>query len=82
MFKLYRKEGCIFECRLRFAAQTAGCIPWDYPTPKNMTDMPFCKSSENEKTLEIFDQVMDSKGSLANCNCLSNCEEVHYETQV
>lgn len=82
MLKHYRKEGCLFECRLRFAAKKAGCIPWDYPMPKNMSDVPLCKSSNQDKTLEEFGIQMDSKASLSNCNCLSNCEEVEYETQV
>ena len=82
MLKHYRKEGCLFECRIRFAADKAGCIPWDYPLPQNISDIPLCKSSVDDQTLEQFGQYMDSEKSLANCNCLSNCQEVKYETQV
>ena len=90
MLTLYREEGCLFECRLRFAAKNAGCIPWDYPMPRNLSDMPLCTSSSGNyysnlgisRTLEKFEQLMNSNRSLANCNCLTNCEEVEYETQV
>ena len=82
MLKQYRKEGCLFECRVRFAATMAGCIPWDYPLPTNMTDLPLCKSSVDEQTLEEFGRLMESQESLTNCNCLSNCQEVKFETQV
>ena len=82
MLKHYRKEGCLFECRIRYAADQAGCIPWDYPMPKNMSEIPLCKLSVDEQTLLKFEQFMDSEASLRNCNCLSNCQEVKYETQV
>ena len=78
IFKYYREEGCLFECRLRFAAQEAGCIPWDYPLLKNMSELPLCKS----RTLEKFETSMDRNDSLTYCKCLPNCEEVEYETQV
>ena len=82
MLRDYRKEGCLFECRIRYAADKAGCIPWDYPLPQNMSDTTLCKSSNDEQTLEKFEQFMDSAKSISNCSCLSNCEEVKYETQV
>ena len=41
MFRIYREEGCLFECRLRNASSQTNCIPWDYPVPQggNSIDM-------------------------------------------
>ena len=43
-----------------------------------------CRNSEGDynKGLEAFDAFMSSQESLRGCQCLPNCEEVAYETQV
>ena len=80
MFKYYRKEGCLYECRIKYASQKAGCIPWDYPTMKNMNDSSICTSHKG--ALEEFEIHMQNDDALANCNCEPNCEEVAYKTEV
>ena len=80
MFKHYRKEGCLYECRIIYAKQKAGCIPWDYPTMKNMNDSSICTSHKG--ALEEFEIHMQNDDALANCSCEPNCEEVAYKTEV
>ena len=31
IFKIYTQEACLFECKLKIAANKCGCIPWSYP---------------------------------------------------
>ena len=85
MLRHYRQQGCQFECRLRNSAKKAGCVPWDYPLPTNISEI-ICRNSEGEddkeRSLEAFDAFMKSQESLRGCQCLPNCEEVAYETQV
>ena len=85
MFKYYRKEGCLYECRLKLASQEAGCIPWDYATIMNMSYTPICNNSGDEGGfLKVFETYMDMQNDslLKDCNCEPNCEEVVYHTQV
>ena len=83
----YSYKGCMFECRLKSAIKAVGCVPWDYPMPPSMSEE-FCNSSFAENgsvdnsTLSRFDAFMNSGESISNCECLSDCEEVVYETQV
>ena len=35
LFKSYNEKSCQFECRLKFAVRRVGCIPWDYPVPRD-----------------------------------------------
>ena len=84
MFKTYRQKGCHFECRLRYAAHLANCIPWDYPIPKGFEGIPICLSALNgTNSLKEFHDKMDDPGSLKNCryDCLPDCEEVKYNIQ-
>ena len=84
MFKVYRQKGCQFECRLRFAAFNANCIPWDYPIPKGFEGISVCLSAQNgTNSLQTFDQMMDDPDSVPNCDfdCFPDCEEVKYDTQ-
>ena len=86
MFKFYRQKGCQFECRLRYAATIAGCIPWDYPIPKGFEGTASCLSSSGRNgnnTLWYFLKKMDDPNSLNNCDfdCLPDCDEVKYEIQ-
>ena len=82
MFKYYRKEGCLYECKLQYASQMTGCIPWDYPTNKNISDFGICTTDNEEASLEDFDMHMESDDALVDCNCEENCEEVSYHTEV
>ena len=85
MFKTYRQKGCHFECRLRYAAHHANCIPWDYPIPKGFEGIAICLSQLNgTNLLREFHDGMDDPNSLKNCSydCLPDCEEVKYDTQV
>ena len=82
MFKYYRKEGCLYECKLKYASQMTGCIPWDYPTNKNISEFGICTTDNEEASLEDFDMHMESDDALVDCNCEKNCEEVTYHTEV
>ena len=78
----------MFECRLKNAISSANCVPWDYPIPPSMRgNYEFCNSStaqegQDESTLSRFEAVMNSGDSITNCDCLADCEEVVYKTQV
>ena len=81
----------MFECRLKNAIRAIGCVPWDYPMPPSMSSegiKEFCNSSFAENgsvdnsTLSRFDAFMNNGESISSCECLSDCEEVVYETQV
>ena len=85
MFKIYRQKGCQFECRLKYAAHLANCIPWDYPIPKGHEGMKICLSALNgTNSLKEFHNYMDDPTALENClfDCLPDCEEVKYGFQV
>ena len=87
MFKYYREEGCFYECRIKYASQRAGCIPWDYPTILNMSDTKICTGALDRQKmenglLEVFEKHMQNDSALQNCNCEPNCEEVAFHTEV
>ena len=87
MITRYSYKGCIFECRLKNAIKAVGCVPWDYPIPPSMSkegNKKFCNSSpeKNGSTLLRFDAFMNSGESMSNCECMADCEEVVYKTQV
>ena len=77
MFQFYKQTKCLFECRLRFAAGKANCIPWDYPQPEGLEDDPICTSME----LPIFEGAMDSAKALDGCVCLPDCDHVAFKVQ-
>ena len=85
--KYYRKEGCLYECRIKFASQMAGCIPWDYPTTMDMSNTEICLSGQwktvfEDGALQLFEKYMQNDSALENCNCEANCEEVAYHLEV
>ena len=87
MFKEYKQLGCLFECRLKFAIINARCIPWDYPMPPGVEHkyLETCFSNKNGSAisnLAQFHKLMDSKESMADCDCIQDCEHVTYEPQV
>ena len=69
------------------------CIPWDYTTPidgaKNWNTFDMCFSNTGDydfygqkNGLALFEKAMNSNEPLKDCNCLPNCEETAFETQV
>ena len=80
MFKEYTEEGCLFECKLRRAANFSKCIPWDYPTPKGMDKMDICTMGSN-LTLAAFEMKMNEPITPQTCDCLPGCKVVNYKTQ-
>ena len=89
MFKYYKREGCLYECRIKYASQMAGCIPWDYPTNMNMSDTKICTGGRisswggvEDGPLEVFETHMQNDSALKNCKCEPNCEEVAFHTEV
>ena len=78
MFTIYKQKGCLFECKVRFAAKNIGCTPWDIPVPAELSEMVFC----NNEDLLRFNQLLDNSMSQKACDCLPDCEEVSFETQV
>ena len=87
MFKNYTYKGCIFECRMKNAYNVVKCIPWDYPIPPSLMkshEVQLCNSSRKysaESTLALFDNYMNSKESIQNCDCMPDCEQQSFETQ-
>ena len=93
MFNNYTYEGCIFECRLKNAFETVGCIPWDYPIPLTFQEqrkqIKICNSSREENNKSIsesdlakFSAYMNSENSITTCSCFSDCEEETFKIQV
>ena len=92
MFHNYTYEGCLFECKLKNAFKSIGCIPWDYPIPPSVEEkgkeIKICNSSsENSKSishsnLAMFEAYMNNENSIINCSCWSDCEEESFEIQV
>ncbi len=87
LFNKYNESACLFECRLAYAATRAKCIPWDYPVPGlgNLSTLPMCVASKvigQKNAIRNFEDLMSSKKSAESCNCLPNCEEVSFKTQV
>ena len=88
MFNEYTHKGCIFECRVKNAFNIVKCIPWDYPIPPTLMrsqNIQICNSSREtnqESELELFDNYMNSRESIENCDCMPDCEQQSFETQV
>ncbi len=67
LFRDYSHSSCMFECRLRRAFDTCGCIPWDYPQlAENGT---IC----NMHTESWFKEEMGGVATSEECNCPPNC---------
>ena len=91
LFKSYNMKGCQFECRLKYAIKQSKCIPWDYPKPLDddgkWDEYEVCQSNSNEEELgpnglAAFEDAINSDASLKTCDCLPNCQEVTFDTQV
>ena len=85
MFKTYREEGCLFECRLRYAQNLTNCIPWDFPVPEDLDDVEICLTwHDGINKLKEFEAIMDDLDVRETCSssCLPDCEKITYETQV
>ena len=78
MFTIYKQKGCLFECKVRYVANKTGCTPWDFPVPEELSALRFC----NGDHLFRFNQLLDNPISQQGCDCLPDCEEVTFETQV
>ncbi len=87
-FLSYTEQGCKYECRLHHAAKKSGCVPWDYPVPKDLQHLPACLSvpsaaGGSANPLRTFERAMSSNKSAVNCkHCLPNCEEMVFKQQV
>ena len=86
MFNFYDEKSCQFECRIKHSILESHCVPWEYPTPLGLeadwNGFPICTSVSGNKGLAKFERAMNSAKSLKDCDCLPNCEEVAFETQV
>ncbi len=89
MFKPYDEQSCLFECRLEHAIGKSGCVPWDYPNPlddegRAWSDFEICTASidKKENKLALFEEMMNNGRESVECDCLPNCEETAYRTQV
>ena len=92
MLSNYTYEGCIFECRLNNTYKAIRCMPWDYPIPPDIeeggNEIRMCNSSSEQKDstsesdLAKFEDFMKSDKSTSNCDCLPECEEESFKTQV
>ncbi len=90
MFKRYSQEACLFECKLKYALNKTGCIPWDYPLPihaENDTEWEasICTSvaPDGKNRLATFEAAMDSHKAREGCSaCLPDCEDTQFKVQV
>ncbi len=82
MFHIYSQKSCQFECRLRYARDRVGCVPWDYPVPTDVEGgVPVCIKNLDNNMVKEFSAAMD-EADIEACDCLPDCEAVHYEVQV
>jgi hypothetical protein len=86
IFKFYKQKACEFECRLKYASQVAGCVPWDYPIVPSLGDSiskTLCLAVHgHQNTLRTFLSALEAEESLQQCQCMPDCEEVTLETEV
>ena len=88
IFQKYSQAGCIFECSLKFAIESVGCLPWDFPVPSKWQDvhLAVCNSTNpnpiNDKNkLVLFYEAMNNDSNLRTCECMPDCEATVYDTQ-
>ena len=80
MFNYYTQKSCLFECRLTFAVSQVNCTPWDFPNPNKDRDVETCTAKDDR--LKLFDEAMRDSDNLLECDCLPDCEEIVFETEV
>ena len=88
IFESYSKKGCIFECSVKFAIEKVGCLPWDFPVSSawDDTNLEICYSinteSQSFNKVAMFYEAMHNDSNLKQCQCLPDCEQTIYDTQV
>ena len=73
---------------MKFAIDSVGCLPWDFPVPIEWegTKLAVCNSTNsdpiNDKNkLEMFYEAMNNDSNLRTCECMPDCEATIYDTQ-
>ncbi len=73
LFHTYRHANCLFECYLRSAYKTCGCIPWDYGRINETA--PIC----HLKGTTCFKNILSADRDPKHCpNCLMDCTNTMY----
>ena len=78
-FKVYSRQNCLFECKIKIAARTCGCTPWNFPASNNEN---ICNIFGNicfEKELLRLQREIWSLGSPP-CGCYPSCRGIKYKT--
>ncbi len=44
MFNSYNEKSCLMECRIKYAVNVTGCLPWDYNLPPGIEVIENCLS--------------------------------------
>ncbi len=73
LFNNYSKSACEFECHVKNAHDSCGCIPWDYPRLDRLS-LPVC----NETGTECFKVGYLDSALSAECDCPSSCLSTEY----
>ncbi len=76
MFRKYTKSRCMHECRLKRAADSCGCIPWDYP--RFDQEVPICHFWARE----CFKTELSKGVAPTECSCMNDCHGVSYTHDV
>ncbi len=75
MFSSYLHSGCVYECRLRKAFSSVGCIPWNHPhfeVPVSVCDIDLTYA---------FSRAMEAADE-GDCNCPHSCDSITYSFAV
>ncbi len=56
MFNSYNEKSCLMECRIEYAYNKSGCLPWDYPIPAKLRVIQVLFSLQYAKV--IYSRVM------------------------
>ena len=81
--KRYTRQGCLFECKIKFTAKTCNCTPWNYP---QLPGYPMCGFFGN---LCFHDKMILLKHDIFNveelgsppCGCYPDCRVIRYSLE-
>ena len=72
LFKAYGHKSCIFECMYNHAKKNCNCVPWNYPTFGNESDV--CDIVGNV----CFVYQMKNGSIFDSCECPNECVKTSY----
>ena len=82
VLKNYSQQNCRYECKVNFATEKCGCIPWDFPLkPKNLTGYE-CDVFGRTCFFNAIKQFIATEETIC-LHCKDDCEYMHYhKTQI